>query len=62
MKGSQNMEYNVQEFQYNIDNIKQDLAVENMTVTDGQIEMLQQYEQGNILMSDIIDNILNDYK
>ncbi len=56
------MEYNIQEFQYNIDNIKQDLAVENMTVTDGQIEILQQYEQGNILMSDIIDNILNDYK
>ncbi len=56
------MEYNIQEFQYNIDNIKQDLAVENMTVTDGQVEMLEKYEQGNILMSEIIDNILNNYK
>ena len=56
------MEYNIQEFQYNIDNIKQDLAVENMTITDDQIAILQQYEQGNILMSDIINNVLNDYK
>lgn len=56
------MEYNNQEFQYNIENMKQDLAVENMTITDGQIEILQQYEQGNILMSDIINNVLEEYK
>lgn len=56
------MEYNLDEFQYNIDNMKQDLAVENMTITDGQIKMLEQYEQGNILMSDIIDNIIGEYK
>ena len=56
------MEYNIKEFEYNIDNIKQDLAVENMIVTDGQIELLKLYEQGNILMSDIINNVLEEYK
>ncbi len=56
------MEYNIQEFQYNIENMKQDLAVENMTITDGQIKILEQYEQGNIVMSDIIENIIDQYK
>ena len=56
------MEYNIQEFQYNIENIKQDLAVENMNVSENQIKVLQEYEQGNILMSDIIKNVLDEYK
>lgn len=61
-KGCQNIEYNIQEFQYNIENIKQDLAVENMNVSENQIKILQEYEQGNILMSDIIKNVLDEYK
>lgn len=48
-------------FEYNIENMKQDLAIENMTLTNNQIEMLKQYELGSISMNQIIDNIKNEY-
>lgn len=49
--------YMEKKFNYDIDNIKQDLAMENMIVTDEHIENLRRYANNEISMDEIISQI-----
>lgn len=48
-----------EKFKFDIDNLKKDLAIENMQVTDADIDMLRKYSNNEITMSEIISNIKN---
>ena len=47
-------------FYYDIDNIKQDLAMEDMVVTDEHVENLRRYANNEISMDDIMNKIKKD--
>lgn len=46
-------------FYYDIDNIKTDFAIENMNVTDEDIELLKMYSNQEISFNEMIDSIKN---
>lgn len=48
-------------FNYDIENIKKDFAIENMQVTADDIEMLKKYNNNEITMSDIIKDVKKKY-
>lgn len=50
-----------EKFEFNIGNMKQDFAMENMTISNEQVDMLKQFENGNISMSQILDDIKLKY-
>lgn len=52
--------YMEKKFYYDIDNIKQDLAMENMMVTDEHVENLKRYANNEISMDDIMEQIRKD--
>lgn len=45
-------------FNLDIENLKSDLAIENMFVTDDDISMLRKYSNNEISMSEAISNII----
>lgn len=47
-------------FYYDIDNIKQDLAMEDMIVTEEHVENLRRYANNEISMNDIMNKIKKD--
>lgn len=47
-------------FYYDIDNIKQDLAMEDMIVTEEHVENLRRYANNEISMDDIMNQIKKD--
>lgn len=47
-------------FYYDIDNIKQDLAMEDMVVTEEHVENLRRYANNEISMDDIMNKIKKD--
>ncbi len=47
-------------FYYDIDNIKQDLAMEDMIVTEEHVENLRRYANNEISMDDIMNKIKKD--
>lgn len=49
--------YIEEKFKYDIDNIKQDLAMEDMIVTDEHVENLKRYANNEISMDQIIEQI-----
>lgn len=49
--------YIEEKFKYDIDNIKQDLAMEDMVVTDEHVENLKRYANNEISMDEIIKQI-----
>ena len=48
-----------EKFNFDIANLKQDFAIENMNITDSDIEILKKYSNDEISQSDMI-NIIKD--
>ncbi len=48
-----------EKFEFDIENLKRDLAIENMNVTDEDIELLKKYLKKEITVSEIINQIKN---
>lgn len=53
------MLYEIEKFNFDIDNIKRDLEIENIFVTDDEIQALKQYINQEISFQDIVFNIQN---
>ena len=47
-----------EEVKFDIENLKQDFAIENMNVTDSDIEILKRYSNDEISQSEMINNII----
>lgn len=47
-------------FNFDIENLKKDLAIENMQVTDEDVTLLKRYHDKEITMDDIINTIKNE--
>lgn len=47
-----------EKFKLDIDNLKNDLAIEDMFITDADIYMLRKYSNKELTMNEIIDNII----
>ena len=50
---------NDEKFNFDIANLKQDFAIENMNITDSDIEILKKYSNDEISQSEMI-NIIKD--
>lgn len=48
---------NEEKFYFDVDNLKKDLAMENMTVTDEDVQLLKRYFNSEITMPEMIDII-----
>ena len=48
-----------EKFKFDISNLKQDFAIENMNITDSDIEILKKYSNDEISQSEMI-NIIKD--
>lgn len=48
---------NEEKFNYDIENIKKDFAIENMNVANEDINMLKKYNNNEVTMTEMIDNI-----
>lgn len=44
-----------EKFNYDIDNLKQDFAIENINIQDEDLEVLKMYSQNQISMNEMID-------
>ena len=49
--------FNEDKFNFDIENLKKDLAIENMVVTDDDINLLRRYCNNEITMDDVINII-----
>ena len=49
--------FNENEFKFNIDNIKNDLAIEGMDISQNDIDMYKMYANNEITMPDLIEMI-----
>ena len=47
-----------EKFNLDIDNLKNDLAIENMFITEEDIYMLKKYSNKELTMNEAIDNII----
>lgn len=47
-----------EKFKLDVDNLKNDLAIEDMFVTDADISMLRRYSNKELSMNEVIDNII----
>ncbi len=52
---------NEKKFNYDIANLKKDFAIENLNVTAEDINMLRQYNNNEITMNQMIDNIKKSF-
>lgn len=52
---------NEEKFNYDIANLKKDFAIENMQVTNEDINMLKRYNNNEITMNDMISNIKKSF-
>lgn len=48
---------NEEKFNFDIENIKKDFAIENMNVANEDINMLKKYNNNEVTMNEMIDNI-----
>ncbi len=48
-------------FNYDIENMKKDFAIEHMDVTAEDISMLKKYNDNEITMNEMIENIKKNY-
>ena len=53
------MLYVINQFNFDVANIKKDLEIENIVVTDEQVTTLKQYINQEISFQDIVSNIQN---
>lgn len=52
---------NEEKFNYDIANLKKDFAIENLKVTNEDVNMLKQYNNNEITMNQMIDNIKKSF-
>lgn len=51
-----------EKFMFDIANLKKDLAIENMVVTNEDIDMLKRYNNNEFTMTEMIDNIKKSFQ
>lgn len=51
-----------EKFKFDIANLKKDLGIENMIVTNEDIEMLKRYNNKEFTMNEMIDNIKKSFQ
>lgn len=51
-----------EKFMFDIANLKQDLGIEDMVVTNEDIDMLKRYNNNEFTMNEMIDNIKRSFK
>ena len=51
-----------EKFLFDIANLKKDLAIENMVVTNEDIDMLKRYNNKEFTMNEMIDNIKRSFQ
>lgn len=49
--------FNEEKFYFDIENIKKDLAIEDMFVTEADVDMLRRYSNNEITMDDMLNII-----
>lgn len=54
--------FNEEIFNFNIDNIKNDLAIEGMEITDTDVNLYRQFANEEIDMPQLINTIKNEIK
>lgn len=54
--------FDEKKFNFNIENIKKDMAVENMYFTPADVNLLKKYEQNQISAVEMINSIKKDYR
>ena len=52
--------YNEETFNFNIENIQNDLAIEGMTITPNDVEMFRKFAGGEMAMPELIQMIKNN--
>lgn len=52
---------NEEQFNFDIANLKKDLAMENMIVTNEDIDMLRRYNNNEVTMNEMIDSIKQSF-
>ena len=52
--------FNEDIFNFNIDNIKNDLAIEGMTISDEDVNLFKQFANEEIDMTNLIQTIKNE--
>lgn len=52
--------FNEEVFKFNIENIKNDLAIEGMAITDEDVNLFKQYANDEIDMPNLIQTIKNE--
>ncbi|MBR3324473.1 MAG: hypothetical protein IKG14_00265 [Clostridia bacterium] len=51
-----------EKFMFEIANLKQDLGIEDMVVTNDDIDMLKRYNNNEFTMNEMIDNIKKSFQ
>ena len=51
---------NEEKFQYDIENIKKDFAIEDMKISADVIDLLKKYNNNEITMDNVVKFIIND--
>ena len=51
---------NEEKFQFDIENIKKDFAIEDMTISKNVIELLKKYNDKEITMDKVVNFIINE--
>lgn len=51
-----------EKFIFDIANLKKDLGIENMVVTNEDIDMLKRYNNNEFTMNEMIDNIKKSFQ
>ncbi len=52
--------FNENEFKFNIDNIKNDLAIEGMDITQNDVDMFRMFANEEVAMPELIEMIKNN--
>ena len=51
---------NEEKFQFDIENIKKDFAIEDMTISENVISLLKKYNNKEITMDNVVNFFLNE--
>lgn len=54
--------FNEEKFMFDIANLKKDLAIENMVVTNEDVDMLKRYQNNEFTMNEMIAGIVNSFQ
>ena len=49
-------------FNYDIENMKKDFAIENMSINSDEVNMLKKFSNNEITVNEMVDSIKNSFK